>query len=142
MYTAKLLHKQLTHLLLLLQGTYYSQPQSPSTFYCAGNGLNAGYPGLPTVALNGPDMTPASCGQCIVLQGTGTFLLCINLLCMHLPSTCLQLPSWAVVVCHLCKCSVTAAHSKSMMQMLFAYVACCLHGLSGLSCTPELCLLD
>ncbi|DBA89728.1 TPA: hypothetical protein ACH3X2_004611 [Trebouxia sp. C0005] len=53
------------------QGTYYSQPQSPSTFYCAGNGLNGGYPGLPTVALNGVDMTDASCGQCIVMQGTG-----------------------------------------------------------------------
>lgn len=53
------------------QGTYYSQPQSPSTFYCAGNGLNGGYPGLPTVALNGVDMTDASCGQCVVMQGTG-----------------------------------------------------------------------
>ncbi|KAL0024131.1 hypothetical protein WJX77_000624 [Trebouxia sp. C0004] len=53
------------------QGTYYSQPQSPSTFYCAGNGLNGGYPGLPTVALNGADMTEASCGQCVVMQGTG-----------------------------------------------------------------------
>ena len=34
--------------------------------------MNGGYPGLPTVALNGVDMTDASCGQCIVMQGTGT----------------------------------------------------------------------
>lgn len=55
-----------------LQGTYYSETSSPSTFFCAGNGLDSGYPGLPTVALNGVDMTDASCGQCVVIQGTGT----------------------------------------------------------------------
>ena len=58
-------------LCLKLQGTYYSQPQSPSTFYCLGRGLTGPHPGLPTVALNGPDMTDNDCGRCIVLQGTG-----------------------------------------------------------------------
>lgn len=60
----------LTHL-LCSQGTYYSQPQSPSTFYCLGRGLSGPYPGLPTVALNGVDMSDGDCGKCVVLQGTG-----------------------------------------------------------------------
>lgn len=54
-----------------LQGTYYSEKKGSAAFYCAGNGLNSGYPGLPTVALNGPDMSESSCGRCIVLQGSG-----------------------------------------------------------------------
>ena len=57
--------------MILLQGTYYSEKKGSGAFYCAGNGLNSGYHGLPTVALNGPDMSESSCGKCIVLRGSG-----------------------------------------------------------------------
>ena len=53
-----------------LQGTYYSSPD-PSTFYCPGRGLAGPYGGLPTIALNGVDMTDDDCGKCIVFSGNG-----------------------------------------------------------------------
>ena len=64
-----------------LQGTYYSEEKGPGGFHCIGNGLSSGYPGLPTVALNGPDMDASRCGNCIVLQGSG---VCLSVfICVH-----------------------------------------------------------
>lgn len=75
--------------LLPLQGTYYSEEKGSGAFHCSGNGLSSGYPGLPTVALNGPDMTDSSCGKCIVLQGSGmNSLFVCRIPCSTCPFCC------------------------------------------------------
>ncbi|KAL3159140.1 hypothetical protein ABBQ32_011134 [Trebouxia sp. C0010 RCD-2024] len=55
-------------------GTYYSEVKGSGGFHCIAHGKSGGYPGLPTVALNGPDLDGSdldSCGKCIVLRGSG-----------------------------------------------------------------------